>query len=315
MKLRHVDLCSGIGGFALGFEWAGLSQPILFCDTEKWCQRILRKHWADVPIAEDVKDLANDPGRNVPNCDILTAGYPCQPFSGAGKRLGTEDPRHIYPYISRIIAQKRPAWVVLENVYGHLSLGLDEVLNDLESKKYATRTFILSSGAIVGAPHKRDRLWIIANSIRDVTDCTSKGLEGSQRQKYEGSGERFAASGKRNVGNTASQRQSRQGLHARPKHQEENSKRQTNRSFNTSERGETTWHSQSSFCGMDDGIPTRLDGFDGWHREPEDIPRVAAGIKNRADRIKGLGNAILPQIAMRIGQTIKQIEGKEPNAE
>jgi hypothetical protein len=77
--MSHVDLCSGIGGFALGFEWAGLSKPVLFCDIEPWSRKVLSKHWPDVPIADDVKELANDPARLVPDCDILTAGYPCQP--------------------------------------------------------------------------------------------------------------------------------------------------------------------------------------------------------------------------------------------
>ena len=128
---RHVDLCSGIGGFALGFEWAGLSKPVLFCDIEEWPRKILAKHWPDVPIAEDVKELANDPDRNVPDCDILTAGYPCQPFSLAGERRGAEDDRHIWPDIFSIVQRKRPAWCVFENVYGHVSMGLDEVLSDL----------------------------------------------------------------------------------------------------------------------------------------------------------------------------------------
>jgi len=132
--VRHVDLCSGIGGFALGFEMAKLSVPVLFCDVEPWCRRILKKHWPTVPVAEDVKVLANDPARFVPDCDIITAGYPCQPFSQAGKRQGEEDPRHIWPSIFKIVASKRPTWVVFENVYGHISLGLDAVLADLESE-------------------------------------------------------------------------------------------------------------------------------------------------------------------------------------
>ena len=74
--MRHVDLCSGIGGFALGFQWAGLSKPVLFCDIEAWSRQVLAKHWPDVPIARDVKELASDPRRLVPDCDILTAGYP-----------------------------------------------------------------------------------------------------------------------------------------------------------------------------------------------------------------------------------------------
>ena len=83
--MRHCDLTSGIGGFALGFQWAGLSYPVLFCDIEPWCRQILNKHWPDVPIAEDVKVLADDPDRNVPDCDILTAGFPCQPWSISGR--------------------------------------------------------------------------------------------------------------------------------------------------------------------------------------------------------------------------------------
>jgi DNA (cytosine-5)-methyltransferase 1 len=167
--MSHVDLCSGIGGFALGFEWAGLSEPVLFCDIEPWSRKVLAKHWPDVPIADDVKELANDPDRFIPRTDpkqtILTSGYPCQPFSVAGKQRGKEDPRHIYPHISEIIAHKRPAFVVLENVFGHLSLGLDEVLNDLANKDYAARAFIFPSGAIVGAPHHRNRIFIIARNV------------------------------------------------------------------------------------------------------------------------------------------------------
>ena len=87
--LKHVDLCSGIGGFALGFEWAGLSTPHLFCDIEPWCRDILKQHWPNVPIKSDVKELANDPDRFIPDCDVLTAGYPCQPFSSARERRTT----------------------------------------------------------------------------------------------------------------------------------------------------------------------------------------------------------------------------------
>ena len=348
--MSHIDLCSGVGGFALGFEQAKLSAPILFCDIEPWSRKILAKHWPQVPIAEDVKELANDPDGLIPDTDprntILTAGYPCQPFSGAGKRRGTQDPRHIYPHISRIIAQKRPAWVVLENVYGHLSLGLDEVLNDLESKEYATRTFILPSGAIVGAPHKRDRLWIIAHT-NNTGDRTSKcevnenrtqieqgwqeqsqlessryssdatdtrrehGSEGNateldeaqtkwaSRTVYaESSGERQS-----DATNTDSQRLQRQRRKSEPVSQCET--KHSIRGGSEKVRTAKFWKSESSLCGMDDGLSSRLDGFDGWHREPEDIPRVAVGIKDRANRLKGLGNAIVHAIAQKVGEVIK----------
>ena len=171
--LRHVDLCSGIGGFALGFQWAELSKPVLLCDIEPFCRKVLRKHWPDVPIAEDVKELANDPDGLVPECDIITAGYPCQPFSVAGDRRGQEDDRHIWPEIFSIIKTKRPTWCVFENVYGHISMGLDEVLSDLEGENYAVRPFVIPACA-VDAPHRRDRVWIIARNVENARHRTGR---------------------------------------------------------------------------------------------------------------------------------------------
>ena len=184
--MDHVDLCSGIGGFALGFEWAGLSRPVLFCDIEPWSRKVLRKHWPDVPIAEDVKELASDPDGLIPDTDprrtILTAGYPCQSFSLAGKRRGTEDDRHIWPYIFSIIQARRPAFCVFENVYGHVTLGLDQVLFDLEGEGYATRPFIVPACA-TDAPHRRDRLWIIGRNVADANIIDRGAIEKPRQSK------------------------------------------------------------------------------------------------------------------------------------
>ena len=261
--MRHVDLCSGIGGFSLGFEWAGLSKPILFCDVEPWCRRVLSKHWPDVPVASDVKELANDPDRNVPDCDILTAGYPCQPFSLAGERRGTEDDRHIWPYILSIIQAKRPSWCVFENVYGHVSMGLDEVLSDLERKAYAVRPFIVPACA-ADAPHRRDRVWIIA---RNVGDTISSGQCGNDRRR-SGQVSQDRCEDVADTDNSGREEQ-RWPQPAQPKH-------------------------KAPQCGG------------GWLVEPA-VGRVANGIPRRVDRLRGLGNAIVPQIAMRIGQTIKAV--------
>jgi len=316
-RLHHIDLCSGIGGFALGFEWAGLSRPVMFCDIEPWSRKVLAKHWPDVPIADDVKVIADDPDRFIPRTDprktILTSGYPCQPFSQAGARRGTSDSRHIYPYISEIIAHKRPAFAVFENVYGHLSLGLDEVLNDLANQDYAARPFIFPSGAIVGAPHHRKRVWIIARNVGNAAHngrdgrAAQVGREGAQDQPDESqsgvwcepsrSGENVADTDNEGSQGRLSGRQDTQwqGEHGHA-------------------RCSSTVHRQSgkdkskpiaSMGRMADGLSTRMDGFDGWEREPADIPRVATGIKQRAARLKGLGNAIVPAIAMNIGLTIK----------
>ena len=277
--MRHVDLCSGIGGFALGFEWAGLSKPVLFCDIEPWSRKILRKHWLDVPIAEDVKELANDPDRNVPDCDILTAGYPCQPFSFAGERRGTEDDRHIWPYIFSIIQAKRPAWCVFENVYGHVSMGLDEVLSDLEGAAYATRPFIVPACA-TDAPHRRDRVWIIAKNVGDTNSRKRQGINSGKSKPTE-SGSGFK-NGCANVAHADSaQLQGRQNARDTSQSRAQRNKQSARRS-------------------------KRPDGKN-WLSEPP-VGRVANGIPRRVDRLRGLGNAIVPQIAMRIGQTIKQCE-------
>jgi len=281
MVFRHVDLCSGIGGFALGFEWAELSSPVLFCDIEPWSRKILAKHWPDVPIAEDVKELANDPDGLIPDCDILTAGYPCQPFSLAGERRGTEDDRHIWPYILSIVKAKRPSWCVFENVYGHVSMGLDEVLSDLEGEGYAARPFIVPACA-ADAPHRRDRVWIIGRNVADANVIHRGTVEEPRKPKGQARGKSSGDSGG-NVAYTASKRQQGSRLHGRPKHQTQDQDGQADRADNSSQGNAQFW------------LP-----------EPP-VGRVANGIPRRVDRLRGLGNAIVPQIAMRIGQTIKAV--------
>ncbi len=291
--MRHVDLCSGIGGFALGFQWAGLSQPIMFCDMDDWCRRVLRKHWPDVPVAEDVKELANDPERLVPNCDILTAGYPCQPFSVAGKQRGAEDDRHIWPEIRTIVEAKRPTWCVFENVYGHIKLGLDEVLSDLEALGYATRPFVVPACS-VDAPHRRDRVWIIAKTVENArhgagwhkwvakTGQDASGEWAANTSQASGSGEQSETvadtNGKRGRGGDT-QRQDAEDV---------------------GQRSKSSW--------------SIVGGVETWGVEPA-VGRVAHGIPRRVDRIRGLGNAIVPQIAQRIGETIKKVEQRCIDAE
>jgi DNA (cytosine-5)-methyltransferase 1 len=154
-----LDLFSGIGGFSLGLERAGM-RTVAFCEIDPYCRAVLRKHWPGVPIHEDVRDLhAWDTGP----VDLICGGYPCQPFSSAGKRRGTQDDRHLWPEYRRLVEELRPAWVLGENVVGHVTLGLDTVLSDLEALGYETRSFVVPACA-VSAPHKRERVWILANS-------------------------------------------------------------------------------------------------------------------------------------------------------
>ena len=160
----HIDLFSGIGGFALACRWAGI-ETIAFCEIEKYAQRVLRKNFPGIRIFEDVRQF---PATEFREPFLLTGGYPCQPFSQAGKRRGAEDDRHLWPSMFGIIRTSRPTWILAENVAGHVTLGLDEVLSDLESENYATQALIVPACA-VDAPHRRDRVWIIANSDKQIS--------------------------------------------------------------------------------------------------------------------------------------------------
>ena len=155
----HLDLFSGIGGFALAAKWAGF-KTVQFVEFEPYAQKILAKNFPDVPIHDNIKTF-NATGIVSPF--LLTGGYPCQPFSQAGMRRGKEDDRHLWPEMLRVIRECRPSWVCAENVSGHIKLGLEEVLTDLESEGYDTQVFHI--GAVAkDAPHRRMRLWIVAHS-------------------------------------------------------------------------------------------------------------------------------------------------------
>jgi DNA (cytosine-5)-methyltransferase 1 len=305
--MRHVDLCSGIGGFALGFEWAELSSPVLFCDIEPWSRKILAKHWPDVPIAEDVKELANDPDGLIPDCDILTAGYPCQPFSLAGERRGAEDDRHIWPYILSIVKTKRPSWCVFENVYGHVSMGLDEVLSDLEGEGYAARPFIVPACA-ADAPHRRDRIWIIARNVGDTISSRQSGIvRGRSEQKPENG--RADVAHAESLHSNGSGEHSQQSERQEPKLGDSGGSDDVAHSNSAGLQGRQNARDTSqSRAQRDKQSARRSERPDGqnWLPEPA-VGRVANGIPRRVDRLRGLGNAIVPQIAMRIGQTIKAV--------
>lgn len=165
-KLKVLDLFSGIGGFSLGLERIGGFETIAFCEIEPFPRKVLQKHWPDVPIFEDVRTLhATDLPRAV---DVICGGYPCQPFSLAGKRQGAEDDRHLWPEIDRLLREfsstgKKPSWCVFENVAGHINMGLDSVLADLEGQGYTAWPLVIPACA-VDAPHRRDRVWIVAHA-------------------------------------------------------------------------------------------------------------------------------------------------------
>ena len=298
--LKVLDLFSGIGGFSLGLERTGGFKTVAFCEIDPFCRKVLAKHWPGVPIHEDVRALE---GNAMGHVDIITGGYPCQPFSLAGQRRGEADDRHLWPEMARLIAAVQPAWVIAENVAGHINMGLDDVLSDLEGRGY-TATALVIPACAVNAPHRRDRVWIVANSGSRRRNKPTGG-EGQQSRRAEverrgqvmahapqlqrdGCGEHSQQSerqipkpGKRgsasNVANAPSPRQSDcRGGKAITR-------------FN----GDGT--ANNAGCGSRGGAE--------WLPEP-DVGRVAARLPNGVDRLRALGNAVVPQIPEIIGRAI-----------
>lgn len=159
MQMTFGSLFAGIGGFDLGLERAGM-KCLWQCERDKFCNKVLAKHWPEVTRYDDITTL--DATALTP-VDLICGGFPCQPFSVAGKRKGAEDDRFLWPAMLKVIETVRPTWVLGENVPGLISMGLDGVLSDLEGLGYSTRTFVVPACA-VDAKHRRDRLWIIAHS-------------------------------------------------------------------------------------------------------------------------------------------------------
>lgn len=153
--MKLLDLFSGIGGFSLAGKWAGFN-TIQFVEKDKFCQKVLRKHWPDVPIHDDIKTFSWEKP-----VTLLTGGFPCQPFSVAGKRKGINDERYLWPEMLRIIRECKPNWIIAENVPGIISQ-LDAIREDLEKENYQWISCHMPASAI-GAPHKRERIWLTAH--------------------------------------------------------------------------------------------------------------------------------------------------------
>jgi DNA (cytosine-5)-methyltransferase 1 len=188
MKLKILDLFSGLGGFSLGLERTGNFETIAFCDNDKYSNLVLQKHWKGVKIYNDVKEITKEKliadGIQLP--DIITGGFPCQPFSVAGKQKGTSDDRHLWPEMFRIIQELKPRWVIGENVKGLVNLQdgmvFETVCTDLEGEGYEVRAFNIPAAG-VGAPHRRERIWIIASLVNANSDGSSATTIGGSVEK------------------------------------------------------------------------------------------------------------------------------------
>lgn len=160
--MTHVDLFSGIGGFALACRWAGL-KTICFVERDPYCRKVLAKHWPDVPVFNDINAFD---GTGYSNVTLVTGGPPCQPVSVAGERRGEADDRWLWPEMHRVITETKPRFVLFENVAGIRNMGLDDVLFDLETSGYSTGAVIIPASAI-GAQHRRDRCFVLADSVSE----------------------------------------------------------------------------------------------------------------------------------------------------
>jgi len=177
--MKHGSLFSGIGGFDLAADWMGW-ENVFHCEIAEFPRKILNHYWPNADCHEDIKKTDFTKYRGT--VDIISGGFPCQPYSAAGKRLGKEDDRHLWPEMLRVIREVKPQWVVGENVRGLLNwnggMVFHEVCADLENIGYEVQSFIIPASG-VNAPHQRERLWIIAHS-------TSNGHDDKSKEKYNG---------------------------------------------------------------------------------------------------------------------------------
>ncbi len=338
-RMKHLDLFSGIGGFALAAQqvWEDY-ETVAFCDNDRFCQQVLRKRFPNVPIYGDIRTLSRerfiadthsngqsgneainaDQGRQqtqrnpeasrrlasnaecnglhaehytsrkvicegqlhtkentngrcgfkfgaTDSIDLITGGFPCQPFSHAGKRKGTDDNRYLWPEMLRVISDFKPTWVIAENVRGILTINdgmvFEQVCLDLEGEGYEVQPIIIPACA-VNAPHRRDRVWFVANKNND-TDPASEGWTRC-RSKDEG----------------------RLG--------------QPHRHGSDQRRSwQKNWPEVAGrLCRMDDGLPAQMDGLE------------LSKSRHRVERLKSLGNSIVPQVAVEIMKAIKLTESK-----
>lgn len=236
----HLDLFSGIGGFALAAQMVGGIKTAAFCEIDPWARRILAKNFPSVPIHDDVKTL--NP-KNYGAIDLITGGYPCQPFSTAGHKHGETDPRHLWPHMRRVIQEARPAWVLCENVDGHVRQGLDHVCQEMEADGYTVQPLLIPAAG-VGARHRRNRVWILAH------------------RESVGRGQGDANEGRSHAGVQARQE------------------------------------------------PGSWDVLDSVWGEPLEalFGGEAYGLPDRVDRLRGLGNAIVPQVAAEILRCMMRVD-------
>lgn len=311
-KLKLLDLFSGIGGFSLGLESTGYFETIGFVEKDAFCQKVLRKNFKNKSIEGDIRNVKGEKYK----ADIITAGFPCQPFSVAGKRRGQDDDRYLWDETIRVIRECKPRWVIGENVEGIINIAngtiLQQIQKDLEEEGFKVQCVVIPASGI-GAWHIRKRVFIIAYSDsngshrqegnetiessneqekrlsirndKDVPNSNSRNVEAGRERQWgvcsEGQGQ-GSSSDATNIRQTLSNTNKlRTQIQTKRKH--------TSIKMSGSTSKESWWQTQSKLCGVPNGISSRLD-------------------KDRNNRIKSLGNSIVPLIARELGLAIMKAE-------
>ncbi len=288
--MNVLDLFSGIGGFSLGLDRAGM-KTVAFCEIEDYPRTILKKHWPDVPIYKDIRqltkeDLVDDGIRAI---DVICGGFPCQPFSVAGQQRGKDDERHLWPEMLRLIREIKPTFVIGENVAGFIPLALDDVLSDLESEGYTCQTFVIPACA-VGGIHRRDRVWIIGYAKHNGQLAAKIRQGDKKRNDRSQTGQNKViklkrSSGSANVTHTPVQRLQRESIvRSNESVEQKPNDKQPSRCRCSQPVRAIKLPTQPAVCHRDNGF------------------------SDRVVRLKALGNAVVPQIPEMIGRAIMQTQ-------
>ena len=327
--LKHLDLFSGIGGFALAAKLVGGIKTEAFCEIDPFCTKVLQKHWRNTPVFKDIKNLTYGvlQEAGISEIDIITGGFPCQPWSQASRfSKGEQDERHLWPEMARLISEVRPTWVCGENVYGIIPKYLDTLVYDLEDQGYQVWPTVVPACS-VGAPHRRYRLWLVAHTDRsnskvgaiqerdgstqwsddsgcgmDVGNPDDAGSQG-HRQSGEYTRECYVGEAGPTLGDSYGLKEPEQNYEndsvpdgvglGPPRGVSIGTSRTHYGSYNKSRMG-----------GAIDGVPRWLDGHK-WPSGKGDAQfsfeksRIAPThmINQRISRLTALGNAIVPQVA------------------
>ena len=329
--MTHGSLFSGIGGFDLAAEWSGWKN-LFNCEWEEFPRKVLKHHFPNAQQYGDIKEF--DATDYYGRIDILSGGFPCQPFSVAGLRKGTEDERHLWPEMLRIIGECQPRWVVGENVRGLVNwsngLVLEACYSDLENLGYSVQSFIIPACA-TNAPHRRDRVWIVAHSDNFRTSSRLGEVQSEDGEIRERNNDaKLSDASTRNSPNADNEE--RNGRCSPSERERQEAEQRGNGIFSAAAR-----LSKKRNAPYTDGAGGKQDIRQGEPRQPNEtrsaidwqafptVPPICGGndglsqeldgitfSKWRKESIKAYGNAIVPQVAYRIFQSIKKYENDEP---